>query len=177
MRAQSGMCWCFSTTAFASRKTGFALPAKPVCSRIPASPQHKGRPMWLQNTPDKLCGAWWPSGFCHAAFTLTQNLPHFLLKLGASLLYFFIFRNGIHFYLRMLQRIHPSMCCAVFYTLQDLRLPHKPRTRSLQPLQGIHKPQGSLGFFFNISPSQDRLLGIYLYLPYICVRAWDLLGK
>lgn len=138
-------CWYFSTTVFASRKIGLHLPA---CSSHP-SPQHKGRPMWLPNTLDKLRGAWWPSGFCHAAY-LTQNLPHFLLKLGLPLFlhfFFLIFRSGIHFYLRMLQRIHPSMCCAVLYTLQDLRLPHKPRTRSLQPLQGIHKPQGSLGFF------------------------------
>ena len=153
---------------FASGKTDFALPGKPIHSRTPVSPQHKGRPVCLPNTKLTwrcLLTSWVLSCSFHSS-PESSSLP---AETRASLLYFFLFRNGIHFYLRMLQRVSPSMCRAVLCPahFRISGFPHTPEQDHFNPYREFTNPEANS---FHHKPN-SRQATEYLYLRYICVRA------
>lgn len=136
---------------------GILLARKPINSRIPASPQHEDRPVCIQNT--KL--AQWcllTSGVLSRGFHSNPKPSLLPDESRASLPYFSLFRNGIHFYLQTLQRIYPSVSCACSAHFRISDFTRNSEQDHFNPCREFTVRQ----IPFIISSIQCRLLSVYI---------------
>lgn len=123
----------------------------------PSKPQHKDRPVCVPNTKLAqwcLLASWVLSCGFHSSPELS-SLPD---ESRASLPYFFLFRNGIHFYLQTLQRIYPSVCCDCSAHFKVSGFTHNPEQDHFNPCREFTVRQ----IPFITSPIQCRLLSVYI---------------